>query len=157
MSSGTKAALRHASVTDATADNPECAGRAMNIDEAMARACADVPGLIRGTLALLPDGLLLGGVGEGSMFDHEPLVRSAARCWPSAASGTERSLPAFVEYVFVIDGELVVLEAGRSAQRLVLALLCTREVNIALTLTASRRAFARLEASVDLAALGADS
>jgi len=129
----------------------------MEIHETMARACADVPGLIRGALALLPDGLLLGSVGEGSAFDHEPLVRSAACCWSMRAPEPPTDTPAFVEYVFVVDAELVVLEAGRGAQRMVLALVCSRESNLALTLTASRRAFEKLEASVDLEALGVDA
>jgi hypothetical protein len=48
----------------------------------------------------VPEGVLVAGVGAGSSFEREPLVRSAARCF---APGSELGAPssAFVEHVRV--------------------------------------------------------
>lgn len=53
----------------------------MNVDAALARACELVPGLLHGVLAALPEGLLIGGVGDVSAFEREPLIRCAAVWW----------------------------------------------------------------------------
>jgi hypothetical protein len=125
----------------------------MNVDDAVARACSLVPGLIRGALALLPEGLLIGGVGEASAFEQEPLVRSATRCLlaeepPLTGDGPRGAL---VEFLFVNDEQLVVIQRGRSAARLALAVVCTREPNLAFVLSSSRRAMREIEGTIDLA------
>lgn len=127
----------------------------MNLDECLAQACEHVPGLLQGALALLPEGLLLGGVGQGKAFDREPLVRSAARCLRSSANiapGEEQST--FVEHVFVGTRELYVIARGNRYPRLALALSCSTEANLAFVMSASRSALRKLEASVNLEGLG---
>lgn len=111
----------------------------MSLDECLARACEHVPGLFQGALALLPEGLLIGGLGEGGAFDREPLVRSAARC----LNGT------FVEHVFVSREDLVVIARGRRFPRLALALACRTDANLNFVVTASRTALRELEATLD--------
>lgn len=128
----------------------------MSFDTAMQRACQRVPGLVRGGLVLLPDGLLLAGFGGETALDLEPLIRSASRCLASRATPglTARPPAPFVEYLFVIHDQLVVVQRGRREARLALALACTREHNVGFALTAARLAMADLEADVDLAAWG---
>ena len=120
------------------------------------RACERVPGLVRGALVLLPDGLLLAGLGGETALDLEPLTRSASRCLASRATpGLTAGAPApFVEYMFVIHDQLVVVQRGRREARLALALVCTREHNVGFALTAARLAMADVEAEFDLAAWG---
>ena len=123
------------------------------IQECLAEACETVPGLKYGALALLPEGLLVGGVGPGGAFDHEPLVRSAARCLAgntlTAAMEDEMT---FVEHVFVSREEVVLILQGRRYPRLALVLVCSLEPNLAFVLTSTRGALRALEATVDLAA-----
>jgi hypothetical protein len=113
------------------------------VDDAIARACELVPSLVRCALVLLPEGLLIGGIGADSVLDHEPLIRSAIGDGPPAR---------FVEYLFVIDDQLVVIQGGRGNTRLALAVVCTREPNLALVLNATRRAVSIIEESLDLRA-----
>jgi hypothetical protein len=124
----------------------------MQLDAPIIAACALVPGLLRSALVLLPEGLLIGGTGAESTLDHEPLVRAATACLVARGVPvlTERPLARFVEYAFVSADELVVIQRGRSDERLALAAVCTREPNLALVLSATRQAIARLEASVIL-------
>jgi len=127
----------------------------MNLDESLAQACEQVPGLLQGALALLPEGLLLGGVGPGKSFDREPLVRAAARCLRSGASivpAEEQST--FVEHVFVGTRELYVIARGQRYPRLALALSCSTESNLAFIMSASRSALRKVEAAVNLERLG---
>jgi hypothetical protein len=127
----------------------------MNLDECLAQACEQVPGLLQGALALLPEGILLGGVGQGKGFDREPLVRSAARCLRRSASAPpDEADRTFVEHVFVGPRELYVIARGNRYPRLALALSCSTEANLALVMSASRAALRRLEASIDLEGLG---
>lgn len=109
--------------------------------------------MLHGALALLPEGLLIGGVGEGKSFDREPLVRSAVRCLSGNGIALEPSSPTFVEHVFVSREELVVILQGQRYPRLALALVCSPEPNLAFVLSLTRRALQALEASIDLAAL----
>jgi hypothetical protein len=125
------------------------------VDESIARACELVPGLVRCALVLLPEGLLIGGFGAESVLDHEPLVRSAARCLaarPTPAIGDRAAT--FVEYLFVIEDQLVVIQGGRRDARLALAVTCTREPNLAFVLSSTRQAIRAVEDSFDLAAWG---
>jgi hypothetical protein len=128
----------------------------MNLDDCLARACADVPGLYQCALALLPEGLLLAGVGPGGLFEREPLVRAAARCLvvPAQDDGEEGTAPRFAEHVLVSDAEVVILSRGTEYPRLALALVCGTEANLAFVIAAFRAAFRELEASVELAELG---
>lgn len=124
--------------------------------ETIAAACALVPGLVHGALVLLPDGILLGGVGATSVLDHEPLLRSATRCLavrPMPAIGAETP-SAFVEYVFVLHDQLVVIQGGRRDPRLALAVACSREPNLMWVVSSTRRAIETLETTIDLAAWG---
>lgn len=126
----------------------------MSIDESLASACEAVPGLQSGVLVLLPDGLPIGGVGEGSAFDREPLVRSTARCLTNLRSATPptKGGSKFVEYAFVSDDQLVVILRGRRFTRVALALACSREANLAWVLSSTRAALTTIESTVDLAA-----
>jgi hypothetical protein len=125
----------------------------MTLEQCLARACEPVPGLLYGALALLPEGLLVGGVGRGGAFDHEPLVRSAARCLAGNALGSfaDGGLT-FVEHLFVSREELVLIVQGRRYARLALVLVCSTEPNLAFVLSSTRGALQTLEATVDLAA-----
>src|SRR5262245_1411193 len=102
----------------------------MNLDECVARACEPVPGLLHGALALLPEGLLIGGVGEGGIFEREPLACSAARCLARALPPRVTSQEPFVEHVFVSMGELVVILRGQRYPQLALALVCGGGANL---------------------------
>ena len=128
----------------------------MDPDATLSRACDVIPGLLQGVLVLLPEGLVLGGIGKGGSYDREPLARSAARCLAcrlQAPIKGARSLD-LVEHLFVCQDELVVILQGRRSPRLALAVTCSRELNLALILTAARRALGTIEASVDLVAWG---
>ena len=124
----------------------------MQFDAQIVAACALVPGLVRSALVLLPEGILIGGIGAESALDHEPLVRAAMACLVARGAPvlTERPLASFVEYAFVSTDELVVIQRGRSDERLALATVCTRDPNLALVLSATRQAITRLEESVIL-------
>ena len=124
----------------------------MTIDESIARACETVPGLLSGVLVLLPDSLQIGGVGEGSSFDREPLVRSATRCLTGlrSAKPPTKGGSTYVEYAFVSDEQLVVILRGRRFARVALALSCSREANLAFVLSSTRAAFEKIENTVDL-------
>jgi hypothetical protein len=123
----------------------------MSIDDSLASACQVVPGLQSGVLVLLPDGLQMAGVGEGSSFDREPLVRSAARCLTGLRSATPptKGGSRYVEYAFVSAEQLVVILRGRRFTRLALALACSREPNLAFVLSSTRAAFELIENTVD--------
>jgi hypothetical protein len=127
-----------------------------NVDVAVAGACEHIPGLRRGALVLLPEGYVLGAVGDGRLLDLEPLIRSAGRCLGERETPALRDQPPapFVEYLFVIHDQLVVIQGGRRDARLALALVCTREANLAFVLSASRAALRTVESAVDLAAWG---
>ncbi len=126
----------------------------MNPDEIIARACETVPGLVQASLALLPEGLLIASVGAHSAFDNEPVVRAAVRCLLSRALPVTKGelVSAFVEYVLLVDEQLVAIQAGRNQPRLALAVLCERSQNIGLVVTATRRAMREIEATIDVAA-----
>jgi hypothetical protein len=127
----------------------------MTPDDYLAQACEQVPGLVQGALALLPEGLLLGGVGPGKAFDREPLARAAARCLSSVGEASpDEAARTFVEHVFVGPRELYVIARGSRYPRLALALSCSTEANLAFVLSASRAALRKLEASIDLEGLG---
>jgi hypothetical protein len=119
----------------------------MKLDPLIDEACAQVPGLMRSALIVLPEGLLIGGLGAESALDHEPLARAAVACM---RDGESAGSPGFVECAFVSEAELVVIQRGRKDARLALAVVCTREPNLALVLSASRRALQRLEGRVVL-------
>jgi hypothetical protein len=126
----------------------------MNFDEHIARACEEIPGLMHGALTLLPEGLLIGGIGQGGSFNREPLARSAARCLAHymAESRPNADAPWFVEHLFVGREELVVILQGRRYPQLALALRCSTEPNLAFVRSLSRTALDCIEATVDLAA-----
>lgn len=128
----------------------------MNLRGPIERACGGIPGLLRAAVGLLPEGLLIDWIGEGNSFDHEPLIRSAVCCFGEHTApilGDEEP-PQFVEYVFVIEDQLVVMERGRRARHLVLTVVCTREANLAWVLESARQAVQALEESVDLSSFG---
>jgi hypothetical protein len=129
--------------------------RTMNAaDECITRACEAVPGLVRCALVLLPEGLLIGGIGAGSVLDHEPLIRSAARCLAVGPTPVLGKHAAFVEYLFVTEEHLVVIQGGRRETRLALGVTCTREPNLAFVLSSTRQAMRAVEDSFDLVAWG---
>jgi hypothetical protein len=124
----------------------------MRFSDQILAACELVPGLLRSALVLLPEGLLIGGTGVETILDHEPLVRAALACLVARGAPvlTERPLASFVEYAFVADNELVVIQRGRHDSRLALAAVCTRDPNLMLVLSATRRAILTLEESIVL-------
>jgi hypothetical protein len=126
----------------------------MDYDDSIKRACEGVPGLIRAALTLLPEGLLIAGIGAEKSFDHEPLVRSAVACLSGRNSVAREHRDALVEYVFVCADEVVVIQGGRREPRLALAFVCTREANLAFVVDSTRRALTSIENSVSLVALG---
>ncbi|MGC4093733.1 MAG: hypothetical protein QM756_38700 [Polyangiaceae bacterium] len=124
----------------------------MSLDESLARACEAVPGLLRAALALLPEGLLIGSIGAKGALEHEPLVRTAKRCF-EAPRAAPRAEP-FVEFVFVTEDQFIAIQAGRQDARLALIVACSREATLGYVLDATRKAMRSLEQSVDLARLG---
>jgi len=128
----------------------------MDPDAILSRACDVIPGLLQAALVLLPEGLVLGGIGFGGAYDREPLARSAARCLSCRLDEPiigDRA-PQFVEHLFLFHEQLVVILQGRQSPRLALAVSCSRDLNLALSLTAARRALGAIETSVDLLAWG---
>jgi hypothetical protein len=132
---------------------PIVSAKLASIDESISGVCAQVPGVQTGALVLLPEGLLIGGIGAGSAFDREPLARSAVRCLgpSSVLSRTARGESEFVEYAFVSDEQLIVILRGQLLARVALVLVCTRESNLAFVLSATRQALRVIEATIDLA------
>ena len=128
----------------------------MRVHDSIAGVCELVPGLLRAALILLPEAELIAGIGGESFLDHEPLVRSAARCLTVRANPPVNGGDAvpFVEFLFVLDAEIVVVQGGRRSSQLALAVACSREPNVALVLSSTRAAMAWLESSIDLLALG---
>src|SRR5437868_10813658 len=123
----------------------------MKLDEAVALACQRVPGLLRGALVLLPDGIMLSHVGGDSALDLEPLIQAAIRCFhdrvlPALGAVARWQKQPFLEYLSVIDDQLIVIQGGRRDPRLALAVACTREHTVGVVLTAARLAMIDLEA-----------
>lgn len=122
----------------------------MAIEAALERACDSVPGVVSGALVLVPERLVLGGIGVGTAMDREPLVRLASRLvsdlsvQPSPGSRTP-----FVEYAFVSEDQFVVVLRGRRFPQLALALTCARDVNLALVMSMTRKALLDLEPTLD--------
>jgi hypothetical protein len=121
-------------------------------DAVVVEACERVPGVRNGALVLLAEGVSIGGIGPGSGFDREPLVRAAVRCLGTSNALARRSRKAmeFVEYAFVSAEQITVILRGKLEPRLALVLVCTREPNLALVLTAARGALAEIEATAEL-------
>ncbi|MBL8624683.1 MAG: hypothetical protein JNK64_25470 [Myxococcales bacterium] len=117
--------------------------------DAIARACGDVPGLLRAALVLLPEAFFLAGHGEARASDYEPLVRAAARCLTPRATPRGDVAPApFVEYVLVLAHGVIVIEASRQSSRLALVLECDHSANLTLIQLSCRAALAALEATL---------
>jgi hypothetical protein len=71
---------------------------------------------------------------------------TSERCaWPSP-----NGRPAFVEYAFISEEQLVVILRGQRFAHVALALACTREANLALVLGSARQALQLIETDVDL-------
>lgn len=119
------------------------------VDEAMAAACAGVPGLVQGVLVLLPDAYVIGSVGAARASEQEPLVRAVARAFAADGPSGRAGYP---QLLIAVEDHFVVAQRGRAEPRLALAAVCTREVNLALVQIAARAALAGLEASIDLGA-----
>jgi hypothetical protein len=123
---------------------------AQNLNQAVADAGIEVPGMVCAAAVLVPDGIILGGTGAELLTELEPLVRSAARCFPTAGDPDLADRDPAVEFAFVGDEEIIVIQGGRSEPRLAFAVICTRETNLAFVLAASRKAIATLEQVVDM-------
>ncbi|HEY0255396.1 MAG TPA: hypothetical protein VGC41_27895 [Kofleriaceae bacterium] len=128
----------------------------MNIDDALTTACERVPGLVHGALVLLPDGFLLGATRGTRMHDLEPVVRSAGKCVANSAAPAlgGRDIGTFVEYVFVIHDQLVVIQLGRRDPRLALVVVTSTEPNLGFVLNTTRLVVGEVEQTVDLARWG---
>ena len=121
-------------------------------DEAIVNACARVPGVRNGALVLLAEGISVSGIGAGSSFDREPLVRAALRCLGTSNVLVRRSRKAteFVQYAFLSAEQITVVLRGKLQPRLALVLVCTRESNLAFVLSAARGALAEIEVTPGL-------
>lgn len=113
---------------------------AADANEAFARACESIPALHRAVLAF--DGAWLAGLGETSVA-HERMLRAAVGCLGPTGG--------LVEALIVVGDELVALQRGRRAPRLVLAVACGREPNLALVRVTTREALAAIEAAIEAA------
>lgn len=122
------------------------------IDQVIASACEQVPGVRCGALVLLAESISIGGIGTGSAFDREPLVRATLRCLGTSNTLTRpsRNAAEFVEYAFVSTREITVIVRGKLHPHLALALACTRESNLAFVLAAAHRALAEIEVAAEL-------
>ena len=126
-------------------------GKPSAIDEAVSKACEQVPGVQHGALVLLAEGVSIAGFGDESAFDRERLVRAAVRCLgTSNAFARGRKTTEFVEYVFLSAEQVTVILRGKVRPRLALVLACTSESNLALVLTTARRALGALELTSEL-------
>jgi hypothetical protein len=126
----------------------------VNLDDLVERACARIPGLVRGALVFMPDGFILAGVGDDGILDLEPLIRAAARCLASpAVLSLQGEAQDVVEYLFVVHEQLVVIQRSARDPRLALAVSCTREFNLGFALSTTRAAMKDIE-SVDLSSWG---
>lgn len=118
----------------------------MTLRSALARACEQIPGLQRGVVVLVPDGIVIAHLGADRVTDVEPLVRATLRC-----VADRPALGAFVEYTLVSTESILVVELARTTRRFALAAECEHGVNLALVMTATRQAAAVFERDVDLA------
>lgn len=123
---------------------------APRFDESIESACAALPGLVQAALVLLPEGVLLGGIGVGHAADHEHLLRAAAFCFAATNTPANPS-ESMSEYVFVSHDRLIVIQRGRTDDRLALVVVCTRAPNLALVMSGSRRAMQTIETSLVVA------
>jgi hypothetical protein len=127
----------------------------VNIDAVVGRACERVPGMLRGALALVPEGFLLGATPGAHVLDLEPMIRSAARCLAAPVVPTLRGRTgAFLEHLFVLHDQIFVVQRGRRDARLALAVACTRDHNLGFVLGATRLVMASVEDELDLGAWG---
>ncbi len=124
----------------------------MTMQSSIADACEAVPGLLSGALVMLPEGLVIAGLGAGGAVDREPLVRSAARCLATARPTPGMPVTVFVEYAFVSEDQLVVIERGQRDARVALVVVCNRDANLALVLGSARHALRTIESTLDLSA-----
>ncbi len=101
---------------------------------------------------MLPEGLVIAGLNVDGAVDREPLVRSAARSLASAQPTRGMPPTQFVEYAFVSEDQLVVIERGQRDARVALVVVCDRDVSLALVLGTTRRALRTIESTLDFAA-----
>lgn len=118
----------------------------MSMRGALARVCEQIPGLLRGVVVLVPDGIVIAHLGADRVTDVEPLVRATLRC-----VGDGPALGTFVEYTLFSAESILVVEVGRAKRRFALAAECEHGANLALVMTATRQAAAAFERDVDLA------
>lgn len=114
---------------------------------ALQDACEHIPGLVRGVVVLVPDGIVVAHVGADRERDVEPLARAAMRCLEDRPA-----LGRFVEYTLVSVESILVIEVGRTSSRLALAAECQHGTNLAMVMAATRNAVANFETHFDLAA-----
>jgi hypothetical protein len=123
----------------------------MNVDDSLVQACKEVPGIVEGALVVLPEGLLIGAIGDGRAFDREPLVRSTVTCLSGAMARVTRvdESTGFAEHVFVTPDQLVVILRSQRYPRLGLALNCTRDANLAFVLASTRKVLQAVESTLE--------
>lgn len=113
---------------------------------ALALACEQIPGLLRGVAVLVPEGVVLAHLGATRVSDVEPLVRATLRC-----VSDRPALGNFVEYTLFSTESVLVVEVARATGRFALAAECEHGANLALVMTATRQAAAAFERELDLA------
>lgn len=135
-----------------TGNNERASAPPVAIDEVIAEACEQVPGVQNGALVLLAESIAIGGIGASSAFDREPLVRAAVRCLGSSKALGRPSQKAleFVEYAFVSAQQITVIVRGKLQPRIALVLACTRESNLAFVLAAARHALGEIERTAEV-------
>lgn len=117
----------------------------MTTNRLLLRACEPIPGLLRGAVLLVPDGIVIAHLGVDRASEVEPLVRATLRCVMARPA-----LGDFVEYTLVSTESILVVEVGREG-RIALAAECSHGANIALVMTATRQAAAVFASEFDIA------
>lgn len=123
------------------------------IQQRVASACELVAGVLAAVLVLVPDGVPLASVGGGAVSDGAALARSAARLLAERAAFAAAGPRApFVEYALVGADRVVVIQRGRSCERVALVVACSTAADLGLLLASCRTALLAIERTVDLSA-----
>jgi len=126
----------------------------MTVQEALAGVRELVPELKVAALVLVPDGFVLGHVGEGGILEHETLARVATGLFAGVeAPEPDGAADRVTEYFILLADRVMVLQRGRRQPGMVLCTMTSREPNLGLLLTTARDAIAWVESHVDPAVL----
>ena len=116
----------------------------MTAPDELLQVCDQIPGLLRGAVVLVPEGIVVAHFGTARESDVDPLVRATMRCVKSPGN--------VVEYTLVSTESILVIELVHATTRFALAAECAHGANLALVMTATRHAAAAFEGSFDFTA-----